>query len=151
MVEVTSALASLRKLISLKLYFCYHNHDKSLEAIVNSVLKMNQIRSLTLNLGQSLVTSQGILSIDRAISKLHDLENLELRFNSCENIEDNSVKRLCESLKELKRLQSLLVDFEGSTSNEFEKEVVDTLKNSLPFLKRFSFQATNIYPEVYDM
>ena len=92
MVEVTSALASLRKLISLKLYFCYHNHDKSLEAIVNSVLKMNQIRLLSLNFGQSRMTSQGVVSIGKTISKLHDLENLTLRFRYCKNIKDNSEK-----------------------------------------------------------
>jgi len=45
---------------------------------------------------------------------------------------------LCESLKKLKQLQSLDVNFEGSAS-EFEKEVVDSLKSSLPFLKSFAF------------
>ena len=151
-VEIASTLISLRKLISLKLNF-YHcqNKDKSLEAIGNAILKMSQIRLLSLIFSRSMVTSQGILFIDRTISKLHALKDISLKFSHCENIEDYSVKRLCESMKGLKQLQSLYVDFEGSTKNEFEKEVVDSLKNSLPFLKSFSFLTTNIYPEVIHM
>jgi len=82
------------------------------------------------------MTSQGILFIGRAISKLHDLEGLSLRFIYCKKIGENNAKCLCQSLKGLKWLQVLYLNFEGSTSDELEEKVVNPLKNSLPFLKK---------------
>jgi len=138
-VEIASALISLRKLISLKLNF-YHcqNEDKSLEMIGNAILKMNSIKLLDLTFCESLMTSQGVLFIGRAISKLHSLEDLSLYLSNCNTIGDNSAKYLCQCLKGLKRLQAIKLTFEGSACDELEKKDIDSLKNSLPFLKRFS-------------
>ena len=140
-VAIASALISLRKLLSLKLnFYNCQNKDKSLEAIGNAILNMNHIRLLSLTFGQqSLVTSQGSISIGETISKLHSLEDLSLNFYYCNNIEEDGVKRLCEFLKKLKQLQVLYLNFKGSIRDKFMKEVVDSLKNSIPFLKSISF------------
>lgn len=84
----------------LTLYLSNSIHKAKVEHLFGAILKLENLQSLDLSLGENYLSTNKILSLGKAISTTKNLVRLSLKLQS-NNIQDNAISSLISCISAL--------------------------------------------------
>jgi len=103
-------------------------NDETMKSLANIIKSATKSTKLEINCFGRPITDQGLGYICKSIRSLTSLKSLDLNFGKCQNIRSLGNPSLAQSLRRFARLQNIGLNFRGEISDQEFQKLVGSLK-----------------------